>query len=353
MSIELKNKAKRDQELTVSVDFINLVMKAVFRTGLEPEKIYSEIDFDLNILKNPNERIPFTHANYILHEIIKRSPDQNVGLHLGENFDFTMDILHTILFNSPTLVDAIENFCRYSNLLHDACQPIFSVKEDSAVIALKFYTSDIIDYRNFVEGHLSYHYSLLSRLTDGKLKLTQVHFVHPSPSNTTEHERIFGASILFGQKENKLVFNKKFLNLPVFIANPELLKSLEGHAKKLQKEIYSAGSFSSQVESSIMNAFPSEKSDINTLSRQFAMSARNLQNKLQKEGTTYKALLNKVKTKQAKYFLEETDISIIEIAFLLGYSEQSTFSRAFKKLTGSNPGKYRFNYLAKTDSKEM
>ena len=327
-------------------------MKSASMAGLDPDEIYKEIDFDSDILKDPKARISFKQGNYIWNEVIKKSPDQDLGLHLGESAsDFTGHILFAILFNSPTVGDALDNFCRYYNLLHDALVPEFSIQEDSAVLALRFHTSDIIHYRHVAEGLLSYYYSLFSRLTEGKLKLDIVNFVHPSPSKTTEHERIFKTSILFDQRENKIVFNRKYLDLPVFISNPELLESLESHAKKLQEKIYHTDTFTSRIESSIMKLFPSGKSDISTISRKFAMSTRSLQNKLKGEGTTYQALLDKVKKKQAKYFLEQPDISIIEIAFLLGYSEQSTYNRAFKKWTGFTPGEYRLNSVTTKDRK--
>lgn len=342
MPIKLKkNEAKRGQHLTFSAYAINLAMKAASMTGLDPEKIYKEIDFDSNLLKDPKARISFKQGNYIWNEVIKRSPDQDIGLHVGENIDFTAHILPSIVFNSPTVGDALRNYCRYCNIVHDAVIPELCIQEDSAILTLRLQASDIINYRHFVEIHLSNYYFIISGLTQGKLKLDMVHFVHPSPSNITEHKRIFKTSILFDQLENKLIFNKKYLDFPVFMSNPDLLETLEGHAKKLQRAIYRADTFPARVESAIMKIFPSGKSDINTISKQFDMNKRSLQNKLKQEGTTYLALLNKVRKKQAKYFLEQTDIPIIEIAFLLDYSEQSAFNRAFKKWTGITPGDYR------------
>jgi AraC-like DNA-binding protein len=75
--------------------------------------------------------------------------------------------------------------------------------------------------------------------------------------------------------------------------------------------------------------------------RKLAVSPRNLQKQLKKEGVTYQKLLDHVRKEQAVYFLEKTNVAISEIALLLGYSEQSVFSRAFKRWVGSTPGQFR------------
>jgi len=160
-------------------------------------------------LKDPKARVSFKQGNYLWDEVIKKSPDQDFGLHLGESaIDFTGHILFSILFNSPTVGDALDNFCRYFNLLNETLVPEFSIQKDSAALALRLNTSDIIHYRHIAEGSISYYYSLFSRLTEGKLKLDRVHFVHPAPNNIKEHERIFKAPLLFEQKENKFIFKK-------------------------------------------------------------------------------------------------------------------------------------------------
>ena len=71
------------------------------------------------------------------------------------------------------------------------------------------------------------------------------------------------------------------------------------------------------------------------------MSKRTLQRTLQKEGTSFNALLNSTRMDLAKQYVRDREISFTEIAFLLGFTESSTFSRAFKRWTGKSPREYR------------
>ena len=247
----------------------------------------------------------------------------------------------TILLNSPTFGEALNNLCRYYHLLSDAITPVLSVESDSVMVGLDFPPYEIPYYRHAAEAHLSYYHHLFTRLTDDKFKLDRVDFIHPSPLNTAPHQDLFGAPVYFSQRYNRLIFNQKILNSPVFISNPELLKALKKHANEILGRIYTSNTFASRVEKSIIELLPTGKSDIDTIATKLAMSKRNLQYKLKHEGTTYKTLLDKMKKNQAAYFLEKTDISIVDVAFLLGYTEQSTFNRAFKKWTGRTPREFR------------
>ena len=71
------------------------------------------------------------------------------------------------------------------------------------------------------------------------------------------------------------------------------------------------------------------------------INVRSLQRKLQAEGTTFKAVLNEVRLELADKYIRDQSLSLSEIAFLLGFAEISSFSRAFKRWTGASPSAYR------------
>ncbi|MFT7578781.1 MAG: AraC-like DNA-binding protein [Myxococcota bacterium] len=71
------------------------------------------------------------------------------------------------------------------------------------------------------------------------------------------------------------------------------------------------------------------------------MSNRKLQRKLKVEGTSYADVLDQTRESVAQFYLKQGDISLAEICYLLGFAEQSSFSRAFKRWTGSTPSQSR------------
>lgn len=166
----------------------------------------------------------------------------------------------------------------------------------------------------------------------------------PPPENISEHRRIFNAPLHFEQAENKLIFRKHFLELPVFLSDRNILENLETLAKKLQEKIYAYQPWSEKVSRVIMDMLKHEKAAIDRIARKLETSPRNLQNRLKKEGVTFQKLLDDIRKEQAVYFLEKEKMPISEIAFLLGYSEQSVFSRSFKRWFGVTPGRYRSRF---------
>ena len=202
-------------------------------------------------------------------------------------------------------------------------------------------TRGITNYRHAVEAFICRYYCTFNWLIEGELELDEVHFVHAAPPDITTHKRIFKCPILFGQNENGIIFNTKYLEYPIIASNLELLELLEDHAKTLQNKIYHTNTFTSHVKNAIIELLPLGKTDIDSVAKKLAMSKRNLQYKLKNEAISYQELLDQMRNNQAKYFLKQIELSIVEVAFLVGYSEQSTFNRAFKKWTGMTPGEYR------------
>ncbi|MEW6077438.1 MAG: AraC family transcriptional regulator [Thermodesulfobacteriota bacterium] len=343
-----KNQTRTGKEPSFSVDFINMLVKEGDRLGIDPEWFFKKVGFDSNLLKAPNGRLPAEQGHGLASEVLKLIYDPDIGLHLGEAFDFFMDAMHVITFNSPTLGEALTNFCKYYPLMHDVAVPVFSQTGNTASLSLElqYQITDMNELRQFIEGHFAYYTNLLTRLTGKEVRLDSVQFIHPSPSSTKEHERIFKIPVLFSQQENKMTFSKKHLDLPVLVANVGILDTLKSYAEKLQKKIYREDLFSVQVETAIIQNLLSGKTDIETISGQLAMSKRSLQIRLSKEGVKYQDILDKVKREHAIQLLEQSRIAIIDITFLLGYSEQSAFNRAFKKWTGFTPGEYRQSYLS-------
>ncbi len=343
-----RRQAKIIKNPSFSVDFINMLVKEGDRFGIDPEWFLKTVGFDSNLLKAPNGRLPAEQGHDLARAVLKLIHDPDIGLHLGEAFDFFMDAMHVITFNSPTLGEALTNFCKYYPLIHDVCVPVFTEEGSTASICLElqYELTDMNELRHFIEGHFAYYDNLLTRLTGKHIRLDSVQFIHPQPASTKEHDRIFKSPVLFNQQENKMTFNRKYVALPVLVANAGILDTLKAHAEKLQKQIFHENLFSEQVEAAIIDNLLSGKTDIETISSQLAMSKRNLQIKLSKEGVKYKDILDKIKREHAIQLLEQSQIPIVDITFLLGYSEQSAFNRAFKKWTGFTPGEYRQNYLS-------
>jgi len=329
-------------ELTASVDYLRFIMNYAIRAGLDPDRIYRKAGFDSTVLKQSGGRISVDRFSAVWDALEEVNPDPDFGLHLGETvFNFPGHILFLVMLNAPTIREAIGKFHRYFNLMADFTSPGFSAGNDLATLSIRFHTLQFVATRQVNEGILSAYAAVLKRISENRIIFEEVSFVHPQPADISGHNRIFGAPLLFGQPENRLVFKSEYLSLPVLLSDREILETLERMAGKLQERLYTLGPWSDRVSRILIDLKEGTKPEIGTVARKLAVSARNLQNRLREEGTTYQKLADEIRKEKAVGFLENDNIPISEIGFLLGYAEQSVFTRAFKRWVGLTPGQYR------------
>jgi AraC-like DNA-binding protein len=195
--------------------------------------------------------------------------------------------------------------------------------------------------RHVSEALLSSYVHIFRHITEGNLNLVEVRFKHARPENTAQHERFFHAPLLFEQPANELVISKDILELPIFLANPGLLKPLEQIAQKFIDNLYLSDTLSDRVTRLLSKLLArGKRTNIETIATNLAMSVRNMQIKLKEEGTSYQRILDSVRKEIALSYLNEEDVTICDIAFLLGFSEQNAFNHAFKRWTGGSPKHY-------------
>jgi AraC-like DNA-binding protein len=168
-----------------------------------------------------------------------------------------------------------------------------------------------------------------------------VHFRHAAPARIDNHRRIFGGTLRFAQPRDELILDRQLLAQPLPQAEPELAELLDRHLAQLISALPQGPGFLDRVRSCVAQELRHGEPSLQDVAQRLHMSGRSLQRRLQQEGTTLQELLAGVRRDLAVRHLHDAQESIAEIAFLLGFSEVSTFHRAFKRWTGLTPSAYR------------
>ena len=246
------------------------------------------------------------------------------------------------MLNCSNVGNAMQKLGRYHALSTDVVQVELIHQGNLALYAWKSSLGDIPLDHQISEAIICRIFFTLEMLTSGQLPIVDVRFRHQKPEKITEHQRIFGCPVKFGQTYDAVVIPEDGLNLPIPMANPKLLNRLERIAQELLQSLYRPDTWSEQVSQWISKMLlQGEKPALDTIACQLALSPRHLQNKLNEENTTYRTLLDQVRKEMAFQYLQELDGNILDTAFLLGFSDQSSFNHAFKRWTGKTPGEYR------------
>lgn len=329
---------------TASIDLTGMLLRYASRIGLEIQEICEGIAFDPSSLAEPGTRVSVEKFNALWEAVVLRSGDKDFGLHFGEAAQefFGGHVLFSVMMNCPTVGDALEKFFRYHSLMADIHEMRINRKGTYASVRLEALQPGVRLHRHHSEAVLSIVVTVLRRLSETGIDPAEVRFAHPEPEDVTEHKRIFRSPLLFRQPGNQMLIKTKDLALPIFLADPDLLEALERFAHERVAELYGRDGWADRVTQAIDKMLSrGERPGIEPTAKGLAVSPRQLQSMLKAEGVTYQQLLDRIRQEMAVRYLRKPEVTICDIAFLLGFSEQSAFNHAFRRWTGKSPGEYR------------
>ncbi len=332
------------RKATTSLDLVNILLHYAAGLGLDTVEIMKASGFPNLESGTAQDRIPIERLAPLWQEVLRQSGDVDFGLHLGEASQKYANggILLAVMMNCATLAGALQSLTRYHNLATDFVQLHLYQEGETASLFWETNGSAVLPERHYAEMVFCNLVFMIRRLTQNTLQPLEIHFQHTRPADITEHERIFACRLAFGCLENELLLRREDLRQPIFLANPILLDKLEQFAREMLERLYPADSWADKVTRMInKNLLDGEKPALPALAAALSLSPRQLQNLLSREGYTFQGLLEQVRKESAMRSLDDPQTSICDVAFLLGFTEQSTFNHAFKRWTGLTPGNYR------------
>jgi AraC-like DNA-binding protein len=293
-------------------------------------------------LNDPDARIPHRKAIWLLDQVALGTRDEAVGLHAAERLqqgDF--DILEYAAASTATMGESVVTANRYMRLVHDATE--FSLEVDGESAMWRFGFSPDVALSPPATEYFTAIVVLLGRRFAGCDFLSggAVHFTHPAPRDSSEHQRIFGNTVRFGQSQNAIAMPLSALSLPMVRSDPALRTLLERVAGEMLDRLPKTDALTSQVRRLLAAELGGGDPGIVALAKKLHMTPRTLRRRLEEVGTTHRDVLEHLRKELALRYVGERSIGTSEVAFLLGYSNASAFHKAFKRWTGVSASEYR------------
>ncbi|SMF98366.1 Transcriptional regulator, AraC family [Burkholderia singularis] len=259
-----------------------------------------------------------------------------------------LGLLGYIALPSQTVGDAFENI---SELFpHHQQRSLLRIvrQREFSRIEYRIYDSGIIARRQDAELSLGMFFNILRHALGSQWRPQAIHFEHARPESWLEHERCFGAPAHFSQLCNAIVLDSRELETPMPRADVHLLALMRhnlaglglANAQKAQ-----TASLVERVSAVIRSRIADGEPTLDDIAQTLNIPSRTLQRRLRTHGYTYQEILLEVRREVALGYLCDPDIPITELAFLLGYSEISAFSRAFHRWFDTSPSEWRRGYL--------
>ncbi|WP_244968787.1 AraC-like transcriptional regulator QhpR [Rosenbergiella collisarenosi] len=309
--------------------------------GGDSERVFGMSGINPDLLGNPTMSLSLVNYCRVMEVAAKHSGIDNFGLYYGKQFKpQSLGLLGYIGICSSTLEQALRNVVRaFPYHQHDTFVQLVD-KGESWQLHYQVRHGAILQRRQDAELTLCMFLNLIRHALGSHWAPKEVHFEHPRPAAWHEHCKVFDAPIWFDQPTNCLVIPKSDGSRSMPESDPMLLTVTQDAIRQLNYQV-STQPFVDQIRAQVQLAIGEGEPDLETIADQLAMTPWSLQRRLRQEGMSFSGVVDHVRGEMAMCYLQQPQLSVTDMALLLGYSEVSAFSRAFKRWFGTSPRQWR------------
>ncbi len=268
--------------------------------------------------------------------------DADLGLHLAEHMPlYRGQVVEYLFLSSATFGAGLKRALAYQRLVSDVLDASIGIQGDQVCLsnATVFY-KDTLSLRHFTECFMLSLLRFFRFVTDGKFHFNRIDFAFPQGASTAEYERVFDCPVHLGEAESRVYFDLKIMDQPLWQSEPELLRLHEQLALEKLQEL-ARSDLVGEVRRAIGETLESGEVSLETVAERLNISSRRLRTQLNEADTSFQQVLSEYRARLAKRLLSKTNESVERIVYLTGFSEPSTFYRAFRRWTNETPIEYR------------
>jgi AraC-like DNA-binding protein len=317
------------------------VTQALRQRGIDALEVLDEVGIDAGKLVNPDWRIPHVTFNTLMGRSVELTGDEAFGLYAAEQL--RPQVLHGLglaWLASDTVFDGLQRMVRFGKLMSTSTD--LDLREEADLVHLYMGRNQELD--NFVHAGRDYGVGFIVRmcnLTLGEfLAPVQIQIERPRPLEPQRWEYMLSSRVEFESEITRISWSRADIMEPLITGDPALAR-VNDEQTLTYLNSFLAQSTSRDVVDKIVEKLPDGPPNQQQIADALHVSNRTLQRKLKNEGTSFMDLLQDTRLQLARKYLRQRSRSVVETSYLLGFSEPSTFSRAFKRWTGVAPAEFR------------
>jgi AraC-like DNA-binding protein len=338
---------KFESSATIRCGALSGIDAVLKRRGLNTPAVCEQAGVDPGVLSDPDLRFEVRRYVEFLESAARMCQDDELGLRLGYQQPLsTMGALSDMFLAAPDVKSAIRVGIDYMPMHQEGARLELSVEGGLAILSYSVRDPGLLEYRQDAElsvAKMLRFARAIARRSDWAP--SAVFFEHPAPPDTTVHLKIFGAPVYFSQPQNGIAFPRELLQMRTAGGaqrnTPMPAKAMSLWVSKPQRDLLG------ELRLHVMRALRQGQTSIDECAAAFGLSRRTFQRRLSAEGVLFEQLVEGIRYELACHYLKQSHLSLTEIGYLLGYAELSSFSRAFRRWSGTCPHEFRRSQLSK------
>lgn len=329
---------------TTSGTWGRIISECLKDAGVDAQTLFEQAGLNYQESITPDARIPDAQLRRLYPLCAQATGRKDFCFHLSNYVKaHSFHALGMAISVSKNVEDALQRFCRHSAIISDSGhieiiysgnQCRFEIIPERDAHGERLLPEQIITC--FMVGVVN----MMREITDDStLHPLRIELCEAQPENCDAYQATLQCPIVFNHHREALVYDRRDIARPVRYSNDSLARQSDEITEAFIKNM--SPGFEDALYRQILKELPNGELSAEKLAARLNMSLRKLQGKLQAENTTYQQLLDKARMELAKKYLSNTEYSLTEITFLLGFSGNASFCRAFKRWFNCSPTEYR------------
>lgn len=336
--------------LSIIGSWLTLFAATLESYDIDSQAFLAEHDIDYGRQSDPGQRILLSQMTRLWDDAAALTQDPAIGIKAGAFVTpTTFSALGIALWSSCSIKDLLICWCRYLHVFSTAADGQLEETDTELVMTCAMKTNPALGEASHHAIDASFSALLhLCRQHYGKnITPTSTAFIRPQPRNIEAYKSLFGSNLSFGQPRLVVRFEREIVEQQIPGGNPSLAKATEQLVADYLQKIQSP-SVLEKVQQVLFELWPRGEAKLDVVASRLHLSPRTLHRKLEEAGTNFRQQQEITRQQLALQFINQPHLNISEIGFLLGFSSNSNFSRAFKRWTQQTPQAYRQKLGAKS-----
>jgi len=329
------------QDAYINQTYVLLLVEYIKHHHPHPDEMLHTLGIEPNAAQS-DERIALANFTKMLKRIEQEMNEPHLAIEIARHITAAhFGVLGYLILACANLGEALALLTRYARLLNDHFVMTTHIEDDVLILIWDF--SDLNDLL-FYELGLAAMMQFTNHLIGISASTLEVQLRSPRPQNPAYYEEFYGCPVYFDQKDMVIRLPVQLLAIPVRQPDRVLLDLLSKQADQALAALpQQHGEWAQKVRQEIVRLCHEDSPTLAKVAHQFYVTPRTLQRHLNDEGSNFQLLLDETRQHLAEQYLQDPRLQLTDIADLLGYSDQSALTRAFKRWTGNTPRIIRRN----------